>query len=139
MYDEALRRLPARRYPEDALQKSIVQYLDWALPPDAVVFAVPNGGKRHAREAARLRGVGVKAGVPDLCLVWRGRALFLEVKAIRGVLAHEQRAMIHKLEYCGALVWVVRSVEQVELVLRDAGVLLRGSVNDNQRQAAAVA
>lgn len=124
MTDELLRRTAGRRYPEDKLQRAIVEYLDWSLPDDAVVFAVPNGGKRHAREAARMKGLGVKAGIPDLCIVWRGKALFIEVKAIRGVLAQEQRAMIHKLEYCGSLVWVARSVEQVELVLRDAGVPL---------------
>lgn len=127
-----------RQYPEDALQKALVEYLDWALPDDAVVFAVPNGGKRHVREAARLKGLGVRAGVPDLCIVWRGTALFLELKAGRGVLSQEQRAMIAKLEYCGASVWVVRAVEQAALVLRDHGIKLRASFgNDNARQVVA--
>jgi len=33
-----------------------------------LVFAVPNGGKRGKREAARLKAEGVLAGVPDLVI-----------------------------------------------------------------------
>ena len=29
---------------------------------------MPNGGKRNPAEAARFKAMGVKAGVPDLCL-----------------------------------------------------------------------
>ena len=36
-----------------------------------MVFAVPNGGKRHAGEARRLKEQGVLAGVPDLIVVSR--------------------------------------------------------------------
>lgn len=62
------------RHPEDDLQRAVVQYLDVALPADAVAYAVPNGGKRSRTEAARLKGLGVRAGVPDLAIVWRAAA-----------------------------------------------------------------
>lgn len=32
------------------------------------LFAIPNGGKRYAREAKRLKAMGVKSGVSDLFL-----------------------------------------------------------------------
>jgi hypothetical protein len=55
-------------------------------------------------------------------------------------LSFDQRAMIQKLEYCGAPVYVVRSVEQVETVLRQRDIVLRASVaafaNDNAQSAA---
>jgi len=140
MYDEQ-RRAVGRRYPEDALQRSIVEYLDWSLPATAICFAVPNGGKRHRREAARLQGLGVKAGIPDLCVISAGTVLFFEVKAARGTLSFDQRERIQKLEYCGASVYVVRSVEQVETILRQHRVLLRATVaafaNDNLGASAA--
>lgn len=48
-----------------------------------MLFAVPNGGQRDIREAARLKQQGVRAGVPDMCLpVARGGflSLWLELK-----------------------------------------------------------
>lgn len=37
-------------------------------PELAMLYAVPNGGRRDKAEAAHLKMQGVKAGVPDLCL-----------------------------------------------------------------------
>jgi hypothetical protein len=44
----------------------------------------PNGGKRNAAEAARLKAQGVKAGVSDLFLAWPAHGLhglWVELKA----------------------------------------------------------
>ena len=52
-------------------------------PELALLFAVPNGGQRSPRTAARLKAEGVRAGVPDVCLpVPRGgmHGLFIELK-----------------------------------------------------------
>lgn len=69
------------RHIEHELQVSICQYLDVALPAGYRYFAVPNGGRRDIREAARLKKEGVKPGVPDICVVSRdGNVAFLEVK-----------------------------------------------------------
>lgn len=120
-------RVP-RQHPEDDLQRSIVEYFRWSLPDDAVYFAVPNGGKRHAKEAARMVGLGVRAGIPDLCVIWRGQAYFVELKAARGVLSEHQRQMHRKLSYSGAPVMTCRTLACVEHSLREHGVPLRGSV-----------
>lgn len=50
----------------------------------ALLFAVPNGGHRHKRQAALLKLTGVKAGVPDVFLpVARGgyHGLWIEMKS----------------------------------------------------------
>ena len=117
--------ITVRRHEEDSLQRAVMQFLNVALPPDGVAFAVPNGGKRHAREAARMRGMGVKAGIPDIAICLRGRALFIELKAKRGIQSVAQREMQQKLEYCGAVVCLARSVEEVEAALRRWAVPLR--------------
>lgn len=116
-----------RRHDEDDLQRQVVTFFRWALPDDAVYFAVPNGGKRHAKGAARMVGLGLRAGIPDLCVIWRGQAYFVELKAAKGVLSEHQRQMHKKLIYCGAPVVVCRSLECVEESLREFGVPLRGS------------
>lgn len=55
-----------------------------AHPELALMFAIPNGGKRSISVAAKLKAEGVKAGVPDICLpVARCgyHGLFIELKA----------------------------------------------------------
>ena len=59
---------------EFLLQKAVVQFLRLACP-DGLVFAIPNGGHRSVRAGADLKATGLVPGVPDLCLVWRGRSL----------------------------------------------------------------
>jgi hypothetical protein len=49
-----------------------------------VFFHVPNGGKRNRIEAARFKGLGVRAGVADLILVHRGNVYALELKSSTG-------------------------------------------------------
>lgn len=51
------------------------------------LFAVPNGGKRDARTAAKLKEEGVVAGVADLILLVPNRfygALLIEMKTAKG-------------------------------------------------------
>ena len=66
-----------------------VKLFQWARmsegrwPELALLFAIPNGGKRHIAVARKLKAEGVKAGVPDICLpVARGpwHALYIELK-----------------------------------------------------------
>ena len=65
-------------------------------------FAIPNGGLRSKKTAARLKAEGVKAGVPDIFLpvsvgIWSG--LFVEMKRTKGGrLSDEQRDFIDKLD-----------------------------------------
>ena len=117
-----------RRHIEDDLQRQVFQFLDWALPADGIAYAIPNGGKRHAREAARMKGLGVRAGMPDIGICFRGRALYVELKAPRGVVSEAQREMAKRLNYAGAAVMLCRSVPEVEAALREACVPLRGTV-----------
>jgi len=121
------RRAP-RRHVEDDLQLAVMQFLDHALGPRGVAYAIPNGGKRHAREAARLKGLGVRPGIPDIGICFDGKAMFVELKAPRGVVSEAQRDMARRLNYAGGVVMLCRSVEDVEAQLREACVPLKASV-----------
>jgi hypothetical protein len=70
-----------RKRPEDAIQRAVLQHLYARAPRDAYWFAVPNGGGRSPIEAAILKGLGVRAGVPDLIIVHQGKTFGLELKA----------------------------------------------------------
>ena len=60
-----------RAYAEDMAAVALIQWRDLHVkrhPELALLFAIPNGGFRNAREAARLKAMGVKAGVSDYFL-----------------------------------------------------------------------
>lgn len=75
-------------------------------PELELMYHIPNGGKRNAREAAGLKRQGVKAGVPDICLpVPRGKyhGLYIELKVGKNKTSKHQDEWIEKLRnenYC---------------------------------------
>ena len=115
---EARRRL----HLEDDLQESVCTFLKWALPLDATYWAVPNGGLRHTREAARMSRLGVRAGIPDLHVVYAGRLYCLELKAPKGTLSVSQVQVIDRLKQCSVPTVVVKSLGEVELALKAWGI-----------------
>jgi len=117
-----------RRHEEADFLHASMQYLDWALPPDAIACHSPGEGKRSRAAQITLRRSGYKAGWPDICIIYRGRALFVELKARRGVMSPAQKAMMRKLIYCGADVICVRTLPDLEAALREACVPLKGRV-----------
>jgi hypothetical protein len=75
---------------EDQAQISLMEWSAHCRVPntnykvDDLMIHIPNGGKRNAREAARLKQMGVKAGVSDLLLPWPCGGfggLWIEMKA----------------------------------------------------------
>jgi RNA-binding protein YhbY len=65
---------------EEQYQRNVADYFGWALPKDAVWYAVPNGGWRTKGIAARLKACGVKKGVGDFVILYRTVHHELELK-----------------------------------------------------------
>lgn len=85
--------MTARRDDEYQLQKAIWQHIMLLKPANVIAYAVPNGEHRSKRTGARLKAMGVVAGVPDFAFVLAdGRAAFLELKSSRGRLSPGQKA-----------------------------------------------
>lgn len=90
---------------EDAEQAAL---FDWArhIPELRWLFAIPNGGKRNIREAARFKRQGVKAGVADVYLPVAKppyHGLFIELKRTQGraTLSKKQQEFIADMELQG--------------------------------------
>ena len=67
-------------------------------PELALMFHVPNGGKRNKKEAGRFKAEGVKSGVPDIMLpVARGgcHGLFIELTPRKAGLAETAQLQWH--------------------------------------------
>lgn len=74
--------LTADSVPSEHLEQ--VYFVSWFRRtfPGVRIFAIPNGGARGMREAARFKAEGVSAGVPDLCIPeW---LLWVEMKRQKG-------------------------------------------------------
>ena len=112
---------------EEQIQTAVASFLDRALPDDALWFHCPNGGARNKVVAAKLKWAGVKAGVPDILIVWRQRLIGIELKAKTGTLSEAQKAMHQRLTLAGAVVLpIARSVDEVEAFLETLGMPLKG-------------
>ena len=112
---------------EQELQKTVARYLDLALPKDAVFFHCPNGGARSKAEAGIFKAMGVKAGVPDIFIIYRGRVVAIELKSEKGRLTPAQKDMHSRLALAGALVYTATRLEEIEGFLRGCGVPLKAS------------
>lgn len=82
----------------------------------------PNGGKRNAREAARFKAMGTRAGFPDLFLAVPSNGyhgLFLELKTDKGRLNPNQKAYHELLRDKGYRVEVVKDFDTFEKIIND--------------------
>lgn len=91
----------------------VAAWLDWSLPKECIWWHTPNGGKRNAREAARLKRMGVKAGVPDI-VIFRGcTPYFIELKSPKGRETPTQITMNNDLRSNGIEVALCKSLDEV--------------------------
>lgn len=102
------------RHDEDDLQREVCGLLQlYENRGDLTFFAVPNGGHRNKREAARLKGLGVRPGVADLVLVFDGHVIFLELKSAEGRQSDSQKAFHDRVFRLTHPYWICRSVAEV--------------------------
>ncbi|RSF08820.1 VRR-NUC domain-containing protein [Achromobacter aegrifaciens] len=110
---------------EDTIQAQVIRWatLQAGVYPELErLFHVPNGGQRHAAVAAKLKGQGVKAGVPDLCLPvprFGCPGLWIEMKTADGRVSTTQKDWIGYLKGAGYRVEVCRSFDEARAALLD--------------------
>lgn len=95
------------------------------LAPTVMVWAVPNGHNRGLKDRVKAKKEGLKAGVPDLTLVWNHGAAFLEFKDGRGNPDANQVDLLNYLQEAGHRCAVVRSPEFALSLLADWGAPVR--------------
>ena len=105
---------------EDRIQKAIVDYLRAVLPFEALVFAVPNGGRRSKATAGILKATGVQAGVSDLMIIVPGfqKLICAEIKTAKGKLSPMQRKFGELVEGAGHLFCIWRSIDDARATLQ---------------------
>lgn len=123
--------------PEHYIQVGVAGFLSEAVDhlDDLIWFAVPNGGARpgvtvqkngvemrFSKEGAKLRQEGVKGGVSDIIILWRGRMICVEMKKKGGYQSTDQKGFEEAAILAGAVYTVCRSVREVEDFLDTLGI-----------------
>lgn len=93
-------------------------------PRLALMYAIPNAGKRTAFTAARMKEEGLKPGVPDLCLPlprYGCGALYIEMKSreTNGRVSKDQRWWLDELRAAGNQSQVCYSWLEARQAVRD--------------------
>lgn len=109
---------------EHKIQVALCDYLALGGRKDLHWFAIPNGGHRHIRQAAKLKAEGVRPGSPDMCFILpEGRTGWLELKTKRGSLSPAQREFRDKAQALGHVWAVAKDIDEAIRVISDWGVL----------------
>lgn len=84
-----------------------------------IVFHIPNGGQRDAREGANLKTQGALAGIPDLEIICpRGRTIRIEMKATDGKVSVAQVTLMDHIKQLGHETILAFSAEDALAQLR---------------------
>ncbi len=119
------------RSPEERFQATVlVPALDKLEKANQLsYFHVPNGGYRRKVEAQIMKAMGVRAGVPDLVILWRRNVGFLEVKRPwkkgerRGYLTESQKNWRDWLQANGHKWALVESLDDMLSALTEWGII----------------
>lgn len=79
-------------------QMAFLEWFEWSYPK-ILILHIPNGERRDARTGAKLKRMGVKAGIPDLFIPeWR---IWIEMKSNKGRLSPIQSNICERLTQIG--------------------------------------
>jgi VRR-NUC domain len=110
---------------EAVIQRAIFTHLRMRAVPGVFAFHVPNGGYRLPVEAARLKGLGVRPGVPDVVGIHCGQVFAIELKTEGGRATDAQLQAIEDIRRAGGHAQVCHGLDYALAVLEGWG-LLRG-------------
>lgn len=114
--------------PEQVLQRACVEFLRQCAP-DGLVYTAINPVPAKSKAVAGIsKAMGMQAGIPDLLMVWKGRAIFIEFKAPGGRLSPAQIDCQAGLMLAGALVHTVKSLDEFADFLATAGIPIRARI-----------
>lgn len=97
------------------------KYLD---PTDTFWTSLEN------KPISRLSGIfqkkrGVRSGLPDVQVIWRGKPIFVELKSRAGVASKAQKQVRLEMLAAGATWWLARSARAALMALHLSGVVFR--------------
>ena len=121
---------------ESSIQKQIIDYLSYiARSRNFFFFSIPNEGfmtaamaagmdkKTMARIMMHFKKMGLTPAIPDLCILFESKAIFIEVKKPGEKPTPKQEMIHYVMEKTGHSVWIASSVEEIEQILKEEGII----------------
>ena len=108
---------------ELVIHRAVVAHLEARARPGVWFTHVPSGELRGPGIGGKLKGMGTKAGVPDLMIVAHGKPLFLELKRAGGRLSELQKHCHAALAMAGAKVHTAYGLDDALAWLESQWVL----------------
>jgi len=106
-----------RQHDEHDFQKAVAALLTAILPHDAFFTSIDHAGGGRLQQAMK-QGRGVKAGLADVWIVYRGKLHCLELKKPKGsTVSTDQRLVAEKLHAAGVSTLLAKNQEQVHQFL----------------------
>jgi hypothetical protein len=113
---------------EAQIQRAVMRHIEQRGAPGLFAFHAANGGYRKPVEAARLKGLGVKAGVPDIIAIHEGKVFVLELKTDTGRPTEAQLAAIDAINRAGGFARIANGLDAALRCL-EAWKILRGKAS----------
>ena len=123
---------------EDTEQINVVSWANWNMnryPELKWLHHVPNGGSRNKQEAVKLKQMGVKAGVSDLCLPYpKGLycGLYIEMKFGDNRQQETQKEFLADMAAAGHFVATCYSAEEAVEVIEEYCKLMNHKMGDSE-------
>lgn len=117
--------LKTARKSEDVEQIMVVSWARWneqRYPELKLLYHCPNGGSRNKAEAVKLKQMGTRAGIPDLCFpVPKGKyaGLYIEMKSENGRLQENQKETLRLLARYGNYCAICHEANEAIRVLEE--------------------
>ena len=113
-------------------QKKLARLLDKWLDPDCTFWTATDPVASSALSGAIRKQRGVKPGVPDIVILYRGKLIAIELKSRCGKCSPPQRAVREDLLRAGARGWwVCRTARAAMWALARSGVRFRTLTNND--------
>ena len=107
------------KHEEDHIQEVCVNWFRLRYrEPKYLIYAIPNGGNRNLREAARLKKTGVRNGVADLQVLAKNKTFYIEMKTETGKQSPEQKEFEKIVVDLGFNYYLCRSFDDFSKVCR---------------------
>ena len=105
---------------EDRLQQDCYVWFHNTYPEyRGLLFHVPNGGNRNAREGAKFKAMGVIAGVSDFIFIFEGKILCIELKVLGGSQSLKQKYWERIVREEGAEYSIVWNLEEFKTYINN--------------------
>lgn len=106
-------------------QIKLTEQLEELLDPACTFSTSIDSYAGSALTGASRRRRGVRAGVPDVLVLYRGKLVGIELKSARGVASETQKQVRDRFVAAGADWWLCRSANAALVALQLSGVKFR--------------